>query len=82
MGGGGGAQRSAWRVNKPKKCGGAQRSGAHARPEPTSINMFMDYKIVMLCSVNIKMLKKKCFCLFLLLQVLKKQCCGSGMSLP
>jgi hypothetical protein len=27
---GGGAQRSAWRVNKPKKCGGAQRSGAHS----------------------------------------------------
>jgi hypothetical protein len=79
---GGGAQRSAWRVNKPKKCGGAQRSGAHARPEPTSINMFMDYNIVMLCSVNIKMLKKSVFVFFCCYKCLKSSVADPGCLYP
>ncbi len=33
----GGAQRHVWRGNEPKKDGCAQRTGAHARPKPTSI---------------------------------------------
>ncbi len=37
-----GAQRLVWRVNEPKKDWCAQRTGAHARPKPASVYIYLD----------------------------------------
>jgi hypothetical protein len=37
----GGAQRPVLHVNEPKKDGCAQRTGAHARPKPTSLYIYL-----------------------------------------